>query len=161
MLGAKQLFCKYAAPLHFSPFSWDGRRLPCNNEGVLSLPTDRCPTGHPQASLRPNAKTFGWRCARRWLQRPWSRCLGEFHGWGWDKTPVPMQEIHGPWFHRASSASLLDINHAVQSKSQVVAVDNLWLCVAITLGMALVTGLAQPFAQPQMNVLQSACFACA
>ena len=44
---------------------------------------------------------------------------------------------------------------------QVVAVDNLWLCVAITLGMALVIGLAQPFAQPQMNVLQSACFACA
>mmetsp|Transcript_36661 Transcript_36661/g.79059 ORF Transcript_36661/g.79059 Transcript_36661/m.79059 type:complete len:121 (+) Transcript_36661:2545-2907(+) len=42
----------------------------------------------------------------------------------------------------------------------VVAVDNLWLCVAITLGMALVTGLTQPFAQPQMNVLQSACFAC-
>jgi hypothetical protein len=40
-------------------------------------------------------------------------------------------------------------------------VDNLWLCVAITLGMALVIGLAQPFAQPQMNVLQSACFACA
>ena len=25
-----------------------------------------------------------------------------------------MQEIHGPWFHRASSASLLDINHAVK-----------------------------------------------
>jgi len=44
---------------------------------------------------------------------------------------------------------------------QVVAVDNLWLCVAITLGMALVIGLAQPFAQPQMNVLQSSCFACA
>jgi len=42
----------------------------------------------------------------------------------------------------------------------VVAVDNLWLCVAITLGMALVIGLAQPFAQPQMNVLQSVCFAC-
>ena len=39
--------------------------------------------------------------------------------------------------------------------------DNLWLCVAITSGMALVIGLAQPFAQPQMNVLQSACFACA
>ena len=39
--------------------------------------------------------------------------------------------------------------------------DNLWLCVAITLGMALVIGLAQPFAQPQMNVLQSTCFACA
>ena len=39
--------------------------------------------------------------------------------------------------------------------------DNLWLCVAITLGMALVIGLAQPFAQPQMNVLQSACFGCA
>ena len=38
----------------------------------------KCPTGHPQASLRPNAKTSGWRCARRWLQRPWSRCLGEF-----------------------------------------------------------------------------------
>ena len=49
----------------------------------------------------------------------------------------------------------------MQSESQVVAVDNLWLCVAITLGMALVIGLAQPFAQPQMNVLQSACFACA
>ena len=49
----------------------------------------------------------------------------------------------------------------VQLKSQVVAVDNLWLCVAITSGMALVIGLAQPFAQPQMNVLQSACFACA
>ena len=115
---------------------------------------------NPEASRRPNAKTSGWRCAPRSLQRPWSRCLGEFHGWGWDKIG-PMQEIHGPWFHRASSASLLDINHAVQSKSQVVAVDNLWLCVAITLGMALVTGLAQPFAQPQMNVLQSACFACA
>ena len=43
----------------------------------------------------------------------------------------------------------------------MVAADNLWLCVAITLGMALVIGLAQPFAQPQMNVLQSACFACA
>ena len=66
---------------------------------------------NPEASRRPNAKTSGWRCAPRWLQRPWSRCLGEFHGWGWDKTPVPMQEIHGPWFHRASSASLLDINH--------------------------------------------------
>ena len=153
MLGAKQLFCKYAAPLHFSPFSWDGRRLPCNNEGLLSLPTDRCPT-EPRSIAEA-------KCAPRWLQRPWSRCLGEFHGWGWDKTPGPMQEIHGPWFHRASSASLLDINHAVQSKSQVVAVDNLWLCVAITLGMALVIGLAQPFAQPQMNVLQSACFACA
>ena len=50
---------------------------------------------------------------------------------------------------------------AVHWKHQVVAVDNLWLCVAITLGMALVIGLAQPFAQPQMNVLQSACFACA
>ena len=49
---------------------------------------------------------------------------------------------------------------AVQSESQVVAVDNLWLCVAITLGMALVIGLAQPFAQPQMNVLQSTCFGC-
>ena len=50
---------------------------------------------------------------------------------------------------------------AVHWKHQVVAVDSLWLCVAITLGMALVIGLAQPFAQPQMNVLQSACFACA
>jgi len=40
-------------------------------------------------------------------------------------------------------------------------VDNLWLCVTITLGMALVIGLAQPFAQPQINVLQSACFGCA
>ena len=49
---------------------------------------------------------------------------------------------------------------AVQSESQVVAVDNLWLCVAITLGMALVIGLAQPFAQSQMNVLQSTCFGC-
>ena len=49
----------------------------------------------------------------------------------------------------------------MQSESQVVAVDNLWLCVAITLGMVLVIGLAQPFAQPQMNVLQSVCFACA
>ena len=39
--------------------------------------------------------------------------------------------------------------------------DNLWLCVAILLGMTLVIGLAQPFAQPQMNVLQTACFACA
>ena len=39
--------------------------------------------------------------------------------------------------------------------------DNLWLCVAITLGMTLVIGLAQPFAQSQMNVLQTACFACA
>ena len=50
---------------------------------------------------------------------------------------------------------------AFRGTLQVVAVDNLWLCVAITLGMALVIGLAQPFAQPQMNVLQSACFACA
>ena len=50
---------------------------------------------------------------------------------------------------------------AVQSESQVVAVDNLWLCIAITLDMGLVISLAQPFAQPQMNVLQSVCFACA
>lgn len=49
---------------------------------------------------------------------------------------------------------------AVHWKHQVVAVDSLWLCVAITSGMALVIGLAQPFAQPQMNVMQSACFAC-
>ena len=53
------------------------------------------------------------------------------------------------------------VSVAVHWKHQVVAVDSLWLCVAITLGMALVIGLAQPFAQPQMNVLQSACFACA
>ena len=39
--------------------------------------------------------------------------------------------------------------------------DSLWLCIAITLGMALVIGLVQPFARPQMNVLQSVCFACA
>jgi len=52
------------------------------------------------------------------------------------------------------------IKVAAAALVSVVAVDNLWLCVAITLGMALVIGLAQPFAQPQMNVLQSACFAC-
>eukprot|EP00913_Durusdinium_trenchii_P019936 g18739.t1 len=42
----------------------------------------------------------------------------------------------------------------------VVAVNNLWLSVAITLGMALVIGLTRPFVQPQLNVLQTACFAC-
>ena len=50
---------------------------------------------------------------------------------------------------------------AFRGTHQVVAVDNLWLCVAITSGMALVIGLAQPLAQPQMNVLQSTCFGCA
>ena len=45
--------------------------------------------------------------------------------------------------------------------AKVVAVNNLWLSVAITLGMALVIGLTRPFVQPQLNVLQTACFACA
>ena len=39
--------------------------------------------------------------------------------------------------------------------------DGLWLSIAVTLGMALVTGLVQPFAQPQANTLQSFGFASA
>ena len=61
--------------------------------------------------------------------------------------------------HRCNSKTSI-FEHIAVVKPQVVAVDNLWLCVAITLGMALVIGFAQPFAQPQMNVLQSACFGC-
>eukprot|EP00435_Cladocopium_sp_Y103_P013945 s3795_g3.t1 len=88
MLGSKQLFCKYAAPLRFSASGFVGPA----------------------------------KCENVWMEV----CT------------------------KVAAAALVS----------VVAVDNLWLCVAITLGMALVIGLAQPFAQPQMNVLQSACFAC-
>ena len=63
--------------------------------------------------------------------------------------------------HHCQSKTSVVASMAFRGTLQVVAVDNLWLCVAITLGMALVIGLAQPFAQPQMNVLQSACFGCA
>mmetsp|Transcript_36661 Transcript_36661/g.79054 ORF Transcript_36661/g.79054 Transcript_36661/m.79054 type:complete len:616 (+) Transcript_36661:836-2683(+) len=58
MLGAKQLFCKYATP--------------------------------------PNAKTSGWRCARRWLQRPWSRW------WLWTTCGSAWPS---PWAWRWSPAS--------------------------------------------------------
>ena len=47
------------------------------------------------------------------------------------------------------------ISEVVSSK------DGLWLSVAITVGMALVIGIAQPFAQPQVNALQTTSFACA
>ena len=39
--------------------------------------------------------------------------------------------------------------------------DGFWLSGAILLGMALVVGIAQPFARPQVNALQTSCFACA
>lgn len=44
--------------------------------------------------------------------------------------------------------------------SVVASKDGFWLSVAITLGMALVVGLAQPFMQPQLNALQTCCFLC-
>ena len=39
--------------------------------------------------------------------------------------------------------------------------DGFWLSVAILLGMALVVGIARPFARPQVNALQTSCFVCA
>ncbi|CAK9016522.1 LRR receptor-like serine/threonine-protein kinase FLS2, partial [Durusdinium trenchii] len=42
--------------------------------------------------------------------------------------------------------------------SVVGSKDGLWLSVAITLTMALVVGMAQPFVQPQVNALQTSCF---
>lgn len=44
--------------------------------------------------------------------------------------------------------------------SVVGSKDGLWLSVAITLTMALVVGMAQPFVQPQVNALQTSCFTC-
>ena len=50
----------------------------------------------------------------------------------------------------------------LEPTAQVVSSkDGLWLSIAVTLGMALVTGLVQPFAQPQANTLQSFGFASA
>ena len=47
-------------------------------------------------------------------------------------------------------------------KLEVVgSIDGFWLSGAILLGMALVVGIAQPFAKPQVNALQTSCFACA
>ena len=50
----------------------------------------------------------------------------------------------------------------LEPTAQVVSSkDGLWLSIVVTLGMALVTGLVQPFAQPQANTLQSFGFASA
>ena len=43
----------------------------------------------------------------------------------------------------------------------VASKDGFWLSGAILLGMALVVGIAQPFERPQVNALQTSCFACA
>ena len=51
---------------------------------------------------------------------------------------------------------------AVLRKPEVVgSKDGFWLSGAILLGMALVVGIARPFARPQVNALQTSCFACA
>ncbi|CAE7546042.1 GSO2 [Symbiodinium natans] len=42
----------------------------------------------------------------------------------------------------------------------VSARDGLWLSMAITFGMAVIIGSARPFAQPQVNTLQSFSFCC-
>eukprot|EP00435_Cladocopium_sp_Y103_P024194 s1814_g5.t3 len=57
------------------------------------------------------------------------------------------------WMEVCSKAAAVVLVSVVSSK------DGVWLSVAVTLGMALVTGLVQPFAQPQANTLQSLGFA--
>jgi len=57
------------------------------------------------------------------------------------------------WMEVCSKAAAVVLVSVVSSK------DGLWLSIAVTLGMALVTGLVQPFAQPQANTLQSFGFA--
>ena len=93
MLGAKQLFCKYAAPLHFSSLGlvgqakvmqrhakkcWTLEVCQVVGEQVVALNLFGAQLDPSGALRRPNAKTSGWRFAPRWPQRPWSRCLGEF-----------------------------------------------------------------------------------
>ena len=51
---------------------------------------------------------------------------------------------------------------SVLRKPEVVgSKDGFWLSGAILLDMALVVGIARPFARPQVNALQTSCFACA
>lgn len=57
------------------------------------------------------------------------------------------------WMEVCSKTAAVVLVSVVSSK------DGLWLSIAVTLGMALVTGLVQPFAQPQANTLQSFGFA--
>eukprot|EP00913_Durusdinium_trenchii_P011303 g10615.t1 len=44
--------------------------------------------------------------------------------------------------------------------SVVAAKDGVWLSITLTLSMALVIGIVRPFAQSQVNTLQSFCFFC-
>ena len=53
------------------------------------------------------------------------------------------------------------MRHALRKPEVVGSKDGFWLSGAILLGMALVVGIARPYARPQVNALQTSCFACA
>ena len=53
------------------------------------------------------------------------------------------------------------MRNALREPEVVGSIDGFWLAGAILLGMALVVGIARPFARPQVNALQTSCFACA
>eukprot|EP00439_Symbiodinium_sp_Y106_P032306 s867_g3.t2 len=60
----------------------------------------------------------------------------------------------GVWMEVALKLSAACLVSVVSSK------DGLWLSVAITFGMAVIVGSVRPFAQPQVNTLQSFSFCC-
>jgi len=60
----------------------------------------------------------------------------------------------GVWMEVALKLSAACLVSVVSSK------DGLWLSVAITFGMAVIVGSVRPFAQPQVNSLQSFSFCC-
>ena len=62
---------------------------------------------------------------------------------------------------RCVGLSCLDARNASCNAEVVGSKDGFWLSGAILLGMALVVGIAQPFERPQVNALQTSCFACA
>ena len=53
------------------------------------------------------------------------------------------------------------MRNALRKPEVVGSIDGFWLSGAILLGMALVVGIARPFVRPQVNALQTTCFACA
>ncbi|CAE7745200.1 MIK2 [Symbiodinium sp. CCMP2592] len=60
----------------------------------------------------------------------------------------------GVWMEVALKLSSACLVSVVSSR------DGLWLSVAITFGMAVIVGSVRPFAQPQVNTLQSFSFCC-
>ncbi|CAE7206176.1 unnamed protein product [Symbiodinium sp. CCMP2456] len=60
----------------------------------------------------------------------------------------------GVWMEVALKLSSACLVSVVSSR------DGLWLSVAITFGMAVIVGSVRPFAQPQVNALQSFSFCC-